>query len=991
MKRYDVFISYRRDGGDMTATRLYDSIAGRRYRVFLDVKTLGPCEFDQRLIDVIKNCRDFVLVLSPGSLDRCWNEDDWVRREIECAIYNGVNIIPVLLPGFRFPENLPESIRRVSSHNGIEANPNFWDAFLDKLEGFLFARKKVRWYLAPAAVAAAVAVAAAGIFVLKSAAPETYRQAELVVMTGEASFQKGKAFYDQKDYAQALPYIEKAAEKDHAGALDTLGDMFYNGYGVTQDYAQALRCYEEAERLGSKDNLARLGSMYMHAKGCEDTEENRAKGVAYCEKSEDLEAYNDLGGAYENGTGVMPDIPKAIEYYTKAAEMGNGRAMCGLGNIYYEGRNVGAVEIPVDFGKAFDWYIKAEETGYEDVPYERLGWMYLTGNGTDKKHWQAKICLERAVEKKNTDAMVFLGNMYMDGEEIAQDINEAIKYYEMASNHGDVQGDYYLGTLYDQGIGGLREDNHYAEACYRKAAEAGHSLAMLRLAYLYDGNAFGEPDYIVANEWFQKAAVAGEADAVYHLGSHCQYGKGFEKVDLKSAFELYKVGAHLGSGRAMRCLGDLYRDGIYVEKNTTIAKEWYLKAIEKGDAEAEESLYSCMDGDELYVLALEKYEKQEYDHAKRYFEEAAKKNHGKAMGYLCFMYATATGVEKDYAKAEEWRKADASGACEQTLDELAKQSDAQTIKKLGDYYASGENKERNNARAINAYQRALELGNTDSIIYDWLGWLYANNGEETDYEKALLYYEMGVDAGSGYSMCQIGNIYRDGNIGDVDFEKAVECYQKAFEMGYTDAENSISNLIGIKNSMTANEMCSKGNDWYSQKEYQKALICWKWAIEKGSVDAMFSCGYLYDTGKGVNEDDATAAVYYEKAIELGSGKACDRLALIYYNGCESIPADKVKAFELYRKGAEAYGDSGCMGNLGIMYQYGHGTDIDYDLALAWYLKASEEGNGSATRCAGNMYRDGIGVPEDKERARELYQLAADLGDAEAQKRLDELQ
>ena len=39
-KKYDVFISYRRDGGDVTAKHLRDALTEKGYKVFLDVESL---------------------------------------------------------------------------------------------------------------------------------------------------------------------------------------------------------------------------------------------------------------------------------------------------------------------------------------------------------------------------------------------------------------------------------------------------------------------------------------------------------------------------------------------------------------------------------------------------------------------------------------------------------------------------------------------------------------------------------------------------------------------------------------------------------------------------------------------------------------------------------------------------------------------------------------------------------------------------------------
>ena len=48
------------------------------------------------------------------------------------------------------------------------------------------------------------------------------------------------------DYAQALPWVEKAAAQDHPAAVNQLGVMYHNGQGVTPSWRRAREYYERA-------------------------------------------------------------------------------------------------------------------------------------------------------------------------------------------------------------------------------------------------------------------------------------------------------------------------------------------------------------------------------------------------------------------------------------------------------------------------------------------------------------------------------------------------------------------------------------------------------------------------------------------------------------------------------------------------------------------------------------------------------------------------
>jgi hypothetical protein len=123
-KQYDIFISYRREGGMETADAIYQRLQNAGYSVFLDLEQLKSGKFNEQLLSVIDGCTDFIVVLPPNALDRCCDEEDWVRREVEYAIEKGKNIIPVMLRGFDWPDNkstLPESMRELPNYEGIAA------------------------------------------------------------------------------------------------------------------------------------------------------------------------------------------------------------------------------------------------------------------------------------------------------------------------------------------------------------------------------------------------------------------------------------------------------------------------------------------------------------------------------------------------------------------------------------------------------------------------------------------------------------------------------------------------------------------------------------------------------------------------------------------------------------------------------------------------------------------------------------------------------
>lgn len=149
MKHYDIFISYRREGGFETADSINQRLQKAGYSVFLDLEQLNSGKFNEKLLEVIEGCEDFILVLPPNALNRCNDPQDWVRREVEHAIAKGKNIVPIMLRGFEWPDenSLPETLRDLSLYNGITASDhNLFEENIERLKHkFLKSKPGFTW------------------------------------------------------------------------------------------------------------------------------------------------------------------------------------------------------------------------------------------------------------------------------------------------------------------------------------------------------------------------------------------------------------------------------------------------------------------------------------------------------------------------------------------------------------------------------------------------------------------------------------------------------------------------------------------------------------------------------------------------------------------------------------------------------------------------------------------------------------------------------
>jgi len=183
----------------------------------------------------------------------------------------------------------------------------------------------------------------------------------------------GIAYRDGKgvarDYAQALAWFRKAAEKDDAAALDNLGWMYEHGFGATADLAAASRYYRASADKGHAQGQWNLGRMYAET----------------------------AWGRYDNA--------EAARWYRRAADAGHAWAQYRLGLAYLQGMGVAA-----DNGQAHQWFLKSADQGNAGGMLA-LGTMYCLGSGVERSGDQARAWFAKAAglrDKQAADALKWL-------------------------------------------------------------------------------------------------------------------------------------------------------------------------------------------------------------------------------------------------------------------------------------------------------------------------------------------------------------------------------------------------------------------------------------------------------------------------------------------------------------------------------------------------------------------------------------------------------
>jgi TPR repeat protein len=119
---------------------------------------------------------------------------------------------------------------------------------------------------------------------------------------------------------------------------------------------------------------------------------------------------------------------------------------------------------------------------------------------------------------------------------------------------------------------------------------------------------------------------------------------------------------------------------------------------------------------------------------------------------------------------------------------------------------------------------------------------------------------------------------------------------------------------GVTLSTPAKSDYEAGVAAYSKGDFAAAMAEWMPLAESGDPVAQNSVGALYDRGLGVNENDATAVYWYQKAAEQNLPLAMRNLASKYASG-HGVPYDKALADSWYEKAAKM-GDPGAIEHLG---------------------------------------------------------------------------
>lgn len=169
-------------------------------------------------------------------------------------------------------------------------------------------------------------------------------------------YQLGRAYYQLKNYPEAVRHYRIAADAGYGHALSDLGLAYVQGLGVVRNERTAFELFNKAALAGDASGMQNIGSMYGNGFF---VKRDQSKALEWYEKSIEAGNAGALGAAgvvYFNGDGGPPDYKVAAQYFQQAADLGDGYSLKFLA-IMYERGLLG----PVDLEKAGALRAKAQE------------------------------------------------------------------------------------------------------------------------------------------------------------------------------------------------------------------------------------------------------------------------------------------------------------------------------------------------------------------------------------------------------------------------------------------------------------------------------------------------------------------------------------------------------------------------------------------------------------------------------------------------------
>ncbi len=609
----------------------------------------------------------------------------------------------------------------------------------------------------------------------------------------------------------------------------------------------------------------------------------------------------------------------------------------------------------------------------------------------------------------------------------AQEGEIDLSYLEALANQGDALMQFALGLMYETGEIGPSDEK--AAALYRLAADQGLQEAQFRLAVFYAEGRGVTQDTEEAIRLYYEAAVQGNSESQSAIRSF---------ADQSFASAQYLVGL-------------MYDTGVGLSRGTPIAVHYYNLAARQGHAEAYDGLRGLgnrFTEAQFYLGSLNELGdgiEQDYAEALRWYRLAAAQGDEESQYRLGVMYAEGLGVEQDLSEAAKWfrvseeyglRNYDKVGELDPNSEYLTREVEGPREKLrqlaerkypvaqfhlglleeryarkwyqeasalglaegqygLAEIFLEGRGAPQNAAAAVRLYGRAAEGGLADAKYK--LGIMYVlGRGVLPNTTEALKWYQQAAEQGVIEAQMAVGSMYATGQFLTTTITVPIDYVSAYFWLSLAGAKVPVvdaqrwqaTNLREvIKKKMTLSEIRQaerREQVWYQQAAAPTGPGATSLLGRDRLASAQYNLGLMYAEGRHVAPNIKEAVVWFRQAAEKDLPEAQYDLAEILVEGDLGIVRNLDEAVRWYRRLASQnfrWPDlhplvTKAQFVLGELYEQGLGVPQDDQQAAAWFESAAERGHGHAQLRLATMYLAERGVERFLARALMWIDLAA---------------
>jgi TPR repeat protein len=174
---------------------------------------------------------------------------------------------------------------------------------------------------------------------------------------------------------------------------------------------------------------------------------------------------------------------------------------------------------------------------------------------------------------------------------ITAETDQELPMIKRLAERGSDGAQVLLAGMYLRGQGGVARDDRLAAEWFEKAALQGNAYAQMKLGDLYESGQGVEKNAAIAADWREKAANRGNVKAQELLGKMYLDGNGVAKDPREAEYWLNRAALEGGDAQAQYLLARMHLEGKAASPNPALASRLLAQAATQGNEKAVETLH----------------------------------------------------------------------------------------------------------------------------------------------------------------------------------------------------------------------------------------------------------------------------------------------------------------------------------------------------------------------------------------------------------------